>query len=102
MNISLMYGMLNHLMMHERTSAKELADVFEINPRSVYRYIDQMAAQNIPVETQIGRGGGIFIDKNFKLERALLTVEEREYLKSILSTQNSQLAKTLLDKLKLF
>ncbi len=50
-----------------KTSAREIAEHFEISTRSVYRYLDSLSLAGIPIVTKNGRGGGVYIMEDFKL-----------------------------------
>lgn len=62
-----------------------LADKYEISVRSVYRYIDVLSANGVPVFCSRGRYGGIKIADNYKLPATLLTKNEQEEVISALN-----------------
>lgn len=64
------------------SSAKIISNQFEISQRSVYRYIDALSLAGIPVITKRGRGGGIELLSNFKLDSILLSNADKETIKS--------------------
>lgn len=59
------------------TTAAELADRFGVSVRTIYRDIDILSACGIPVYTEKGHGGGIFLMEQYSLNNALLTDEEQ-------------------------
>ncbi len=101
MNLSVMYGILDYLLKVEKASAEELASKFEITPRSVYRYVDHMIVCGVPIFSKIGRNGGIYLDKSYKLDATFLSQDEKKLLISALSSIDSPNAKSLLIKLNL-
>ena len=90
------------LVKHEKVTAKYLAQKFELSTRTVYRYISELESAGIPIVTKIGKNGGLNIQKNFVLDRLLLTKEELHHLKQSLSCQgNNFLTDQILIKLNL-
>lgn len=83
-------------------TAPELANLFEVSTRTIYRDIDQLSQAGVPIYTNQGSGGGIFIQENFVLKKALLTdLEQKQLLTSVesLSAVLPAEAMTLLPKL---
>ena len=50
----------------ERVSAQELADRFEVSPRTIYRDIETINMAGIPVRSTPGVGGGFEIMQEYK------------------------------------
>jgi predicted DNA-binding transcriptional regulator YafY len=53
----------------ERIGAQELADMFEVSPRTIYRDIDTINMAGIPVYSTSGVGGGFEIMQNYKIDK---------------------------------
>ena len=51
----------------KRIGAQELADMFEVSPRTIYRDIDSINLAGIPVRGASGVGGGFEIMRNTRL-----------------------------------
>ena len=87
----------------KKTTAKQIAEVFEISPRSVYRYIDALSCANIPIYTQNGKNGGIFISEDFSMSSFYFSKQETEILKKSLlnakENSNSEIIEGILRKL---
>ena len=67
-------------------TAPELAEKFEVSARTIYRDIDALSAAGIPVYAVRGKGGGIFIQENYVLDRTLFSdTEQREILLALQS-----------------
>ena len=94
-------AILLELTRKEKVTAKYLSQKFEISVRSVYRYLDELESAGIPTYTQVGKNGGIGIEKNFVLDRILLNANERELLKRCLEQVNTENCKNLILKLNL-
>ncbi|WP_339222088.1 YafY family protein [Paenibacillus sp. FSL H8-0332] len=56
--------------------AKELADMFEVSVRTIYRDIDSINSAGIPVVTYQGAGGGIGLMQGYRLDRNVLSERE--------------------------
>ncbi|MDT3428511.1 putative DNA-binding transcriptional regulator YafY [Paenibacillus forsythiae] len=56
--------------------AKELADMFEVSVRTIYRDIETLGQAGIPVVTYQGGGGGIGLIEGYRLDRNVLTEGE--------------------------
>ena len=94
-------GILVHLLENENTTARELSEKFEVSTRSIYRYVDILACNGIPILTIKGSKGGIKLDKNFCLSSSLLNEDEKDYLFSLLKTNSDTRATNLIGKLNL-
>ena len=58
MKINRMFAILCKLLEKERTTAKELADYFEVSTRTIHRDLLDLSSVGFPVVTQQGIGGG--------------------------------------------
>ncbi|WP_025691834.1 helix-turn-helix transcriptional regulator [Paenibacillus zanthoxyli] len=56
--------------------AKELADMFGVSVRTIYRDIETLSLAGIPVVTYQGGGGGIGLIEGYRLDRNVLTDHE--------------------------
>ena len=95
------FAILLELISKEFTTAKHLSQKFEISTRSVYRYLSELESAGIPTYTIQGKNGGIGIEKNFVLNSLVLTENEKNALKDLLSKENSTISKTLIQKMQL-
>lgn len=91
------------LLRRKKVTAKELADHFEVSTRTIYRDLDALTMAGIPLYTNKGTGGGIFLMEDYTLSNSLLSDEEKNHVLSAL--QSYHIAKkdenitSLLDKL---
>lgn len=79
------------LLNRERISSAELADYFEVSPRTIYRDIEAICQAGIPVVSYQGAGGGFSIMENYKLDKNVFTPEEIISIITALEGLNSTL-----------
>ena len=60
----------------ERIGAQELADLFEVSPRTIYRDIDSINMAGIPVRATSGVGGGFEIMQQYKIDRKVFSTAD--------------------------
>ena len=70
--VSIILLMLNK----ERVGAQELADMFEVSPRTIYRDIDTINMAGIPVRSISGAGGGFEIMQKYKIDRKVFSTAD--------------------------
>ena len=75
-----LFQMVYLLLEKGNMTAPELAKHFEVSVRTIYRDIDILSAAGIPVYTTQGKGGGIFIQENFVLNKSLITEQEQNQI----------------------
>ena len=76
------------LMEKPQMTAKELADIFEVSERTIYRDIDKLTMAGIPIYTNQGRHGGVSILSDYVLDKAVLTTEEKNKILESLNALN--------------
>ena len=76
MKYRIMIKILSTLIAGRKVSAREIAEKFEISPRTVYRYIDELSAAGIPVEVSRGRYGGAALMETYRLPSSFFTRDE--------------------------
>lgn len=62
----------------KKTTLQELADKFEVSKRSIMRDINSISGLGVPIHTQPGYQGGIFIPNTYKFEQSFFSTEEIE------------------------
>ncbi|WP_434749836.1 helix-turn-helix transcriptional regulator [Paenibacillus amylolyticus] len=72
-----LFRMLLLLLEKKKTTAPELARLFEISVRTVYRDIDRLSAAGIPVYTTTGKHGGIHLMDHYVMDKSLLSKDEQ-------------------------
>lgn len=76
----LIFAIFIYLMKNKKTTAKQIANEFEISPRSVYRYIDDLSLLGMPIITKLGKSGGIEVVGDFCLENMALSKKEKHVI----------------------
>lgn len=103
MQIHRLTGIVFMLLKNERSTAKELAERFEVSNRTIYRDIEILSGAGIPIYTDKGNGGGIEIASHYKLSNAILSEEEKRNiitsLKAFNASVNEEKYSSLLEKL---
>jgi predicted DNA-binding transcriptional regulator YafY len=77
-----------------QTTANELAEHFEVSKRTILRDIDTLAMAGIPIYTTQGKGGGVFIQDRFLLNKTFISEDEQ---KQILFSLQSMAATELIE-----
>lgn len=65
-------GILQLLRTHTWLSAQELADRFEVSPRTIYRDVAEIQDYGVSIRATVGREGGYQLDDESPFPRALL------------------------------
>lgn len=68
------------LQANKRMTAISLAQYLEVSERTIYRDIDALSNAGIPIYTQSGTNGGIFIDENYRVSLTGLSKSEIQSL----------------------
>lgn len=104
MKIDRLVSIIMILLERKKISAPELAKMFEVNLRTIYRDIDAINQAGIPIITYRGPNGGIGIMEEYKLEKKLFTLSDISELliglNGIYSTMSSQELLNTMAKLK--
>ncbi len=92
------------LVNRDRVSAQELAEYFEVSPRTIYRDIETLCQAGIPVVSFQGARGGFGVMENYRLDRHVLSAGEMyaivTALKGVGRTVGSGRARDLAEKIK--
>jgi len=94
MQINRLFEIVHLLMNKKRATANELAAHFEVSKRTILRDIDTLTTAGIPIYTTQGKGGGIFIQDNFILNKTIVSEDEQ---KQILFSLQSMSATEFID-----
>lgn len=77
MQINRLFEIIYIIMEKKTVTARELAERFEVSPRTIYRDVEILSAAGIPIYMSKGKGGGISLLDDFILNKAVLTEEEK-------------------------
>lgn len=73
MKVDRLVSIILILLDKERISAQELADMFEVSPRTIYRDIESINIAGIPISSTSGVGGGFQIMPQYKLDKKVFS-----------------------------
>ena len=76
MKIDRLISIIMILLDKERIGAQELADMFEVSPRTIYRDIDAINMAGIPVLSTSGVGGGFEIMQKYKIDKKVFSTAD--------------------------
>lgn len=76
MKVSRLVSIIMILLDKERIGAQELANMFEVSTRTIYRDIDAINIAGIPISSTSGVGGGFEIMKNYKIDRKVFSTTD--------------------------
>ena len=76
MKVDRLVSIIMILLDKERIGAQELADMFEVSPRTIYRDIDAINMAGIPVCSTSGVGGGFEIMQKYKIDKKVFSTTD--------------------------
>lgn len=99
MQINRLFEIVYMLLDGKVTTAKELAEHFEVSVRTIYRDIDTLSSAGIPIYATQGKGGGITLLDEYILNKSVLSENEQNEilfaLQSLTVAQNPETDKVL-------
>jgi len=99
MQINRLFEIVYILLNKKTTTAKELAERFEVSVRTIYRDIDTLSSAGIPIYASQGKGGGISLLDDYILNKSVLSENEQNEilfaLQSLTVTQNPETDRVL-------
>lgn len=78
MKLDRLFGITNILLDRGNVTATELAAEFGVSVRTIYRDLDVLSANGVPVYATQGKGGGISLMDHYSLDKSLLSDEEQK------------------------
>ncbi|MFD1412327.1 helix-turn-helix transcriptional regulator [Oceanobacillus jeddahense] len=76
MKVSRLVSIIMILLDKERIGAQELANMFEVSTRTIYRDIDAINMAGIPIRSTSGVRGGFEIMKNYKMDNKVFSTDD--------------------------
>lgn len=89
MQESRLFKIVYYLLEKGQATAPQLAERFEVSVRTIYRDIDVLSEAGIPVYTESGRNGGIYLMSQFVLDKAILSEEEKQEILSAMQSMHA-------------
>ena len=95
MQINRLFEIVYLLMNKKKMTTNELATHFEVSKRTILRDIDTLTTAGIPIYTIQGKGGGVFIQSRFLLNKTFISEnEQKQILFSLESMSATELIET--------
>ncbi|NCB51757.1 MAG: YafY family transcriptional regulator [Clostridia bacterium] len=91
MKVDRLVSMIMILLDKERVGAQELADMFEVSPRTIYRDIETINMAGIPVRGASGVGGGFEIMQKYKIDKKVFSTADLSAILMGLSNLSSMI-----------
>ena len=104
MKESRLFQIVYCLLNQGHVTANQLATDLEVSIRTIYRDLDSLSAAGIPIYTESGRNGGIYLMKDYTLDKTLLSDTEKAEILTSLQGMNAALGfhnETVLNKLRM-
>lgn len=89
MKIDRLFSIVQILINKKTVTAKYLADKFGVSIRTIYRDIEDLSANGIPIYSIQGKGGGISILDNYSIDKTLVSDEEQGKILMALQSVNA-------------
>ena len=84
-----LYGITIYLLNHGRTSAKTLAEYFEVSVRTIQRDMDALSMAKIPIIAYSDSDGGYEIQEGYRLDEQWVNEEEFSMMATALQGYSS-------------
>lgn len=76
MKVDRLVSIIMTLLDKKRVGAQELADMFEVSPRTIYRDIDAINMAGVPIRSISGVGGGFEIMPEYKIDKTVFSTAD--------------------------
>ncbi len=76
MKVDRLVSIIMILLKKERVGAQELADMFEVSVRTIYRDIEAIGMAGIPICSRAGVGGGFEILPEYKVDKQVFSMDD--------------------------
>lgn len=105
MKLDRLLGITFYMLNHRRSTAGDLAERFEVSRRTIYRDIESLSQAGLPLYTQKGTDGGVFLMEGYRMDSGTLTKTELKEMLTVLQGAQHMLAppgvKVAADKLSI-
>ena len=89
MKVDRLVSIIMTLLDKKRMGAQELANMFEVSPRTIYRDIDAINLAGIPIRSISGVGGGFEIMPEYKVDKKIFSTSDLSAILMGLSSLSS-------------
>ena len=86
MQESRLFKIVYYLLDKGHATAPQLAEKFEVSVRTIYRDIDALSGAGIPIYSNSGRNGGIYLLNSYVLDKVVLSEKEKQEIISALQS----------------
>lgn len=103
MKLDRLLTMTMTLINRKKVTAQELAELFDVSVRTIYRDVETLSRAGIPVISYQGANGGIALMEGYRVDKHVLTKDEIAAislaLKSVLTSYEDPHAESVLEKI---
>lgn len=78
MQVERLVQMIFYIVNHEKVTAHELGEYFDVSTRTIYRDIDTLTLIGIPIITAKGTGGGISLMDGYTIDKSTFSQKEQQ------------------------
>lgn len=89
MKIDRLFSIVQILVNKRTVTASELADKFNVSVRTIYRDIEILSANGIPIYSTQGKGGGISILENYSIDKTIVSDDDQNKIIMALQSVNA-------------
>lgn len=89
MKIDRLFSIVNILINNKTVTAPYLAEKFDVSVRTIYRDIDVLSENGVPVYCTQGKGGGIYLMDGYSIDKTMLSDKEQEQVLAALHGLNA-------------
>ncbi|MSR91275.1 helix-turn-helix transcriptional regulator [Inconstantimicrobium porci] len=89
MKIDRLFSIVNILINNKNVTAPFLAEKFNVSVRTIYRDIDVLSENGVPVYCTQGKGGGIYLMDGYSIDKTMLSDNEQKQVLAALQGLNA-------------
>ncbi len=89
MKIERLMYILVTLLSKKYLKAHEVAELYQVSERTIYRDIDTLSLSGIPIYSKKGSNGGFYIDEDYKLNSLLFSDLEKQFIADLAQSISS-------------
>ncbi len=93
MRVDRLLAIILYLSNRGKTTAKILAEHFEVNIRTIYRDIDKLCEAGVPICAEGGKGGGYYLMENYSVDQLYLGTDKMDSLLAIIDNVQNVIGK---------